>query len=1589
MTVLRRLLILLLLLGLPLAAPAQETDNDAGFLARQIESALSGAGTEVRITGFRGALSSTATIQSLTVADAEGIWLRAENLRMNWNRTALLARRFDVRELSAETITILRTPVSEDTAPAAEATPFALPSLPVAVNIGALDIGTLTLAAPVIGQEVGLTVSGNVALANGAVNTNLSANRTDGRAGALSLIAAYSDTSRVLSLVLNIEEEAEGILATLTALPGRPALRAQIAGSGPIDDYQATLLLATDGTTRLTGQATLSTTPDQGRAFGLTVRGDITALVLPDYHDFFGPFVRLDLSGRVEGDGTLDIAALSLASRALNLTGNARIAPDGWPQQVVLDGQIAQPSGLPVILPFGGGDIAVGNVTLDVTYDIDADDAWTGDFRIANLAMPALQLPALTLAGGGRIVPRSGDTPGLLAANLTYAATGLALADPALAQAVGADIAGEIRLSRAGDAPFEIALLTLEGPGIGVEAEGTIAGPAQDFLTQTSVTLHAEDASRFAALAGLALGGSAEVAIVSSVEPLNGIFDAIVTGTTRDLRIGIPQADALMAGDGTLTIAGARDEQGTRITGLTITTPALTATGSADLTNDDARATFDIRMADAAVVVPDLPGPATLTGTATRTTAGALTLDAQVTATGVTGGVDLTVAAPDAGGAIIGSVVAEVADLAPFADLIGRPLAGGGEVLFSGQAAPDLSTFDVTAFARTRDLAIGIPQVDALLTGEGSLDGRVTRTEPRALRLTDFRVATDAITATGTADLTPDGGSADLDIRLADVAPVLPGLSGPATVTGTATRDTAGNTAVALDATGPGTTGRIDGTITPDFAFAGTIAARIPDLAPFAALVGQPLSGGIDVTAQGRADPALSDIDLRITGTTRDIQTGIPQIDPLLAGPGAIDIDLTGAWPDALTIRSLSVGTPGITLTGEGTFVDGAGIAAVSLRLPDIAPIAPGFSGPASLDGAIGRDESGLIQLEASVTGPATTANVTATIKPPEFGNHTDLSIAADVTDLAVYRGLTGLPLSGAFRGTIDGSITPGANAFDLTVDARATNIDPGNATVARLLRGTGTVAGRVSMGTDANLRVRGLDVRFPNFTITGDIGANRNGGTATLDARLADVALIAPDFSGPATVRGTGALDATGHWRVQADATGPGGTNARIAGTISPGLQLGLTATGSAPLGLANVVLDPNRIAGTATFDLRIQGRPAIESVSGNIAIQGATLTLPGPGVSLTSIGGTVTLASSQARVDMAANLEQGGRVTATGTVGLAPPFAAALDVTGSAIVLRDPALYDTRLDARIRVTGPLTGGAMIAGIVDIGETEIRVPTSALGFGGALPEVRHQAPSAGVVETLTRAGLTTMGTPIGDSTRSGSGNYNLDITIRAPSRIFIRGRGLDVEMGGEINIRGNTAAPVPTGAFRLIRGRLDILQQRFVLAEGTFDLRGGFVPIIRLVANTTTRTGIQAIILIEGEVTEPSLTVSSVPELPQDEVLAQLLFGRNLSSITPLQAIQLASAVATLAGRGGGGIVEGFRDRLGVDSFDITTDNQGNAAVQAGIYLTDQIYTEAIVSNSETEINLNFDVSRDVTVRGSVTSEGDSALGIYFERDY
>ncbi len=60
-----------------------------------------------------------------------------------------------------------------------------------------------------------------------------------------------------------------------------------------------------------------------------------------------------------------------------------------------------------------------------------------------------------------------------------------------------------------------------------------------------------------------------------------------------------------------------------------------------------------------------------------------------------------------------------------------------------------------------------------------------------------------------------------------------------------------------------------------------------------------------------------------------------------------------------------------------------------------------------------------------------------------------------------------------------------------------------------------------------------------------------------------------------------------------------------------------------------------------------------------------------------------------------------------------------------------------------------------------------------------------------------------------------------LDVNVSAPNQIFVRGRGLDAEVGGYVRLTGSVNDIRPVGGFALNRGRLAILGQRVTFEEG------------------------------------------------------------------------------------------------------------------------------------------------------------------------
>ncbi len=278
-------------------------------------------------------------------------------------------------------------------------------------------------------------------------------------------------------------------------------------------------------------------------------------------------------------------------------------------------------------------------------------------------------------------------------------------------------------------------------------------------------------------------------------------------------------------------------------------------------------------------------------------------------------------------------------------------------------------------------------------------------------------------------------------------------------------------------------------------------------------------------------------------------------------------------------------------------------------------------------------------------------------------------------------------------------------------------------------------------------------------------------------------------------------------------------------------------------------------------------------------------------------------------------------------------------------------------------------------------------MPSSGFSSAAALLDIGHVREPGAVRDTRRKAGL--LGDGPGNGARSQVRPVALDITISAPAQVFVRGRGIDAELGGELRLLGTTADVRPSGAFRLIRGRLDILGRRLVLSRADLTLEGSLVPQISVSASTES-DGILSMVTVEGPADNPVVTFTSSPDLPQEEVLAQLLFGRGLDKISPLQAAQLANAVAVLAGRSGEGLVGNLRRNFGLDDLDLTTSEDGSAALKAGKYISENIYTEVeIDQDGKSQINLNLDLREGVTVKGRVGADGDTGIGVYLERDY
>jgi translocation and assembly module TamB len=244
-------------------------------------------------------------------------------------------------------------------------------------------------------------------------------------------------------------------------------------------------------------------------------------------------------------------------------------------------------------------------------------------------------------------------------------------------------------------------------------------------------------------------------------------------------------------------------------------------------------------------------------------------------------------------------------------------------------------------------------------------------------------------------------------------------------------------------------------------------------------------------------------------------------------------------------------------------------------------------------------------------------------------------------------------------------------------------------------------------------------------------------------------------------------------------------------------------------------------------------------------------------------------------------------------------------------------------------------------------------------------------------------------------SNQSESGwSSELDLTIDFPRRFKVFGRGLESEWEGKVEITGTTDAPQVNGQIDLARGLLDVAGSQFTLTQGNVTIRpeDDFDPSFIIVAEAQAGE-ILSQLKVSGRVSNPQLEISSVPPLPEDEVLARTLFGKGASSLSGLEAVQLATALAGLTGTatGGTGILDRTRAALGVDVLRVDTDEDGNARVGAGSYVAEGIYVgvEQGTGADSSAVEVEIDVTDSITVTTQAGADASARLGVEWHWDY
>ena len=214
---------------------------------------------------------------------------------------------------------------------------------------------------------------------------------------------------------------------------------------------------------------------------------------------------------------------------------------------------------------------------------------------------------------------------------------------------------------------------------------------------------------------------------------------------------------------------------------------------------------------------------------------------------------------------------------------------------------------------------------------------------------------------------------------------------------------------------------------------------------------------------------------------------------------------------------------------------------------------------------------------------------------------------------------------------------------------------------------------------------------------------------------------------------------------------------------------------------------------------------------------------------------------------------------------------------------------------------------------------------------------------------------------------------YDLDFALG--DHFFVKGKGLDAQLGGALKLTGTQGAlPSSRGSIRVIKGNYAAYGQRLDIERGFLNFQGPLDnPGLNIVAMRKDQL-VEAGVSVTGTVRSPQVTLVSNPTVPDGQKLSWLVLGHGTenSSAQDFSALQLAAQALLGAGQSVS-LQQRVAGATGLD--DVSLKGSGgleNTVLSLGKRLSSRAYVsyEQGVSSTSTLVKINYLLSRRLSVR-------------------